>query len=120
MYGIGGESKLDGAATLDHLSGYEGARPVRIGNGAYEQSQHDVWGAVLDSVYLHTTLARPAARARVADPQAPGRGGARALARARPWHLGGARRAQALHVVEADVLGGRRPRRAAGADLRDD
>ena len=34
--------------------GYDGARPVRIGNGAYDQRQHDVWGAVLDSVYLHT------------------------------------------------------------------
>ena len=41
-------------STLDHLTGYEGARPVRIGNGAYDQDQHDVWGAVLDSVYLHT------------------------------------------------------------------
>ena len=39
---------------LDHLSGYEGARPVRVGNGAFDQRQHDVWGAVLDSVYLHT------------------------------------------------------------------
>jgi GH15 family glucan-1,4-alpha-glucosidase len=39
---------------LRHLHGYEGARPVRIGNGAYGQTQHDVWGAVLDSVYLHT------------------------------------------------------------------
>ena len=39
---------------LDHLSGYEGATPVRIGNGAFGQKQHDVWGAVLDSVYLHT------------------------------------------------------------------
>ena len=35
-------------------TGYDGARPVRIGNGAYNQHQHDVWGAVLDSVYLHT------------------------------------------------------------------
>ena len=42
------------STTLDHLTGYEGARPVRIGNGAYNQRQHDVWGAVLDSVYLHT------------------------------------------------------------------
>ena len=42
------------SAILDHLQGYEGARPVRIGNGAYNQRQHDVWGAVLDSVYLHT------------------------------------------------------------------
>jgi GH15 family glucan-1,4-alpha-glucosidase len=36
------------------LSGYEGARPVRVGNAAYDQDQHDVWGAYLDSVYLHT------------------------------------------------------------------
>jgi GH15 family glucan-1,4-alpha-glucosidase len=53
MYGIGGESKLS-EQELDHLSGYDGARPVRVGNGAYDQRQHDVWGAVLDSIYLHT------------------------------------------------------------------
>jgi len=53
MYGIDGESELV-EKTLDHLSGYEGARPVRIGNGACDQDQHDVWGAMLDSVYLHT------------------------------------------------------------------
>jgi alpha,alpha-trehalase len=53
MYGIGGESRLD-EYELDHLSGYGGARPVRVGNGAYRQRQHDVWGAVLDSIYLHT------------------------------------------------------------------
>ncbi len=53
MYGIGGEAKLE-EQELDHLSGYEDAKPVRIGNGAYSQSQHDVWGAVLDSIYLHT------------------------------------------------------------------
>ncbi len=53
MYGIGGESKLQ-EQELEHLSGYDHARPVRIGNGAYDQQQHDVWGAVLDSIYLHT------------------------------------------------------------------
>jgi GH15 family glucan-1,4-alpha-glucosidase len=53
MYGVDGEKNLE-EYTLDHLNGYEGARPVRIGNGAYNQRQHDVWGAVLDSVYLHT------------------------------------------------------------------
>jgi GH15 family glucan-1,4-alpha-glucosidase len=53
MYGIGGESELP-EQQLDHLSGYEGARPVRIGNHAYKQDQHDVWGAILDSFYLHT------------------------------------------------------------------
>lgn len=53
MYGIDGERVLT-ERILEHLSGYEGARPVRVGNGAYQQRQHDVWGAVLDSVYLHT------------------------------------------------------------------
>jgi alpha,alpha-trehalase len=53
MYGIGGESELP-EQTLDHLSGYDGARPVRVGNGAHKQAQHDVWGAILDSFYLHT------------------------------------------------------------------
>jgi GH15 family glucan-1,4-alpha-glucosidase len=53
MYGIGGESELP-EGTLDHLSGYEGARPVRVGNGAHTQTQHDIWGAILDSFYLHT------------------------------------------------------------------
>ena len=53
MYGIRGQKELT-ESTLDHLKGYEGARPVRIGNGAYNQRQNDVFGAVLDSVYLHS------------------------------------------------------------------
>ncbi len=53
MYGITGEMDLE-ESTLEHLKGYEGARPVRIGNGAYNQRQNDVYGAVLDSVYLHS------------------------------------------------------------------
>jgi GH15 family glucan-1,4-alpha-glucosidase len=53
MYGIKGDKELE-ESTLDHLRGYENARPVRIGNGAYNQRQNDVFGAVLDSVYLHS------------------------------------------------------------------
>jgi len=49
MYGIGGERDLT-EKTLDHLSGYQGARPVRIGNGAWNQHQHDVWGMILDAL----------------------------------------------------------------------
>src|SRR5271165_4990179 len=49
MYGIGGERDLT-EKTLEHLSGYEGARPVRIGNGAWNQQQHDVWGMILDAL----------------------------------------------------------------------
>ena len=52
MYGLGGEKDLT-ESILPHLSGYEGAYPVRIGNGAFNQNQHDVWGVFLDSVYLH-------------------------------------------------------------------
>jgi alpha,alpha-trehalase len=53
MYGIDGRRQLD-EETLDHLSGYEGARPVRVGNDAWHHRQHDVWGVLLDSVRLHT------------------------------------------------------------------
>jgi alpha,alpha-trehalase len=49
MYGIGGERDLT-EKTLDHLSGYQGAKPVRIGNGAWNQQQHDVWGMILQAV----------------------------------------------------------------------
>ncbi len=53
MYGIKGDKEL-AERTLDHLKGYQNARPVRVGNGAYNQRQNDVFGAVLDSVYLHS------------------------------------------------------------------
>ena len=52
MYGIGGERDLT-ERTLDHLSGYRGSRPVRVGNGAWDQHQNDVWGMLLDAVDTH-------------------------------------------------------------------
>jgi GH15 family glucan-1,4-alpha-glucosidase len=52
MYGIDGRRDLT-ETTRDELSGHAGARPVRIGNAAYDQRQNDVFGAVLDSVLLH-------------------------------------------------------------------
>jgi alpha,alpha-trehalase len=52
MYGVGGERTL-AEEELHHLAGYDGARPVRVGNAAYNQRQHDIWGTMLDSVYLH-------------------------------------------------------------------
>lgn len=51
MYGLDGREELP-ESTLDHLSGYDDARPVRIGNDAYMQAQHDVWGAIIGSIYL--------------------------------------------------------------------
>ena len=78
-----------------------------------------MWGAVLDSVYLHTKSRDAAARADLADRSSEQVEAALGqLARARPRHLGGARRAQALHLLEAHVLGRRRPRRAAGRAAR--
>jgi alpha,alpha-trehalase len=52
MYGVGGERSLV-EDELSHLSGYDSARPVRTGNGAFDQMQHDIWGTLLDSFYLH-------------------------------------------------------------------
>ncbi len=50
MYGLRGERVLS-EETLDHLAGYMGSRPVRVGNAAYEQQQHDIYGILLDVVY---------------------------------------------------------------------
>jgi GH15 family glucan-1,4-alpha-glucosidase len=59
MYGIGGERDLT-ERTLDHLSGYRDSTPVRVGNGAWDQHQNDVWGMLLDAVATH--LAQGASR----------------------------------------------------------
>jgi len=56
MYGIGGERDLT-ERTLDHLSGWRDSRPVRVGNGAFDQRQLDVWGLLLDAVYVQTRRA---------------------------------------------------------------
>ena len=53
MYGIDGRRDLT-ESTRDDLSGYAGASPVRVGNGAFDQRQNDVFGAVLDSILIHT------------------------------------------------------------------
>ncbi|MCP5119325.1 MAG: glycoside hydrolase family 15 protein, partial [bacterium] len=58
MYGIDGRHKLT-EETLDHLEGYKGSRPVRVGNGAYDQLQLDIYGELLDSVYLYNKYGEP-------------------------------------------------------------
>ncbi len=52
MYGIDGEHDLT-EYTLDHLEGYRGSGPVRIGNGAYKQNQIDVYGELMDAIYIY-------------------------------------------------------------------
>ena len=115
MYGIGGERELV-ESELDHLPGYAGSRPVRIGNAAYAQQQHDVWGALLDSVYLHTKAVDhldsrvwPILQKQVGEAlkhwREPDAG-----------HLGSARATAPLHVLEDHVLGRRRPGLPVGRD----
>jgi GH15 family glucan-1,4-alpha-glucosidase len=58
MYGIDGRHTLT-EETLEHLEGYRGSRPVRIGNGAYNQIQLDIYGELMDSVYLYNKYRTP-------------------------------------------------------------
>ncbi|MCY4415376.1 MAG: glycoside hydrolase family 15 protein [Chloroflexi bacterium] len=58
MYGIDGRRELE-EFTLDHLDGYRGSKPVRVGNGAYDQLQLDIYGELMDSVYLFNRYGEP-------------------------------------------------------------
>jgi GH15 family glucan-1,4-alpha-glucosidase len=63
MYGLDGTAELEEEA-LEHLTGYEGARPVRIGNAAYIQDQNDIWGSLLGAAWLHWLHSRSGAHMR--------------------------------------------------------
>jgi len=58
MYGIDGHTELT-EETLDHLEGYRGSAPVRVGNGAYDQLQLDIYGELIDAIYLHDKYGVP-------------------------------------------------------------
>ncbi len=58
MYGLDGRRTLT-EEPLDHLEGYRGSAPVRIGNGAYDQLQLDIYGELMDSVYLYNKYGEP-------------------------------------------------------------
>ena len=60
MYGIDGRHEMP-EETLDHLEGYRGSRPVRVGNAACEQLQLDIYGELMDSVYLYDKYGSPMA-----------------------------------------------------------
>ena len=57
MYGINGEETLT-ESTLDHLQGYEGSKPVRIGNAAYSQKQNDLYGELIETMYTYFVVNR--------------------------------------------------------------
>jgi len=58
VYGIDGRTDLK-EEILDHLEGYKGSYPVRIGNGAYDQTQLDIYGELMDAVYLYDKYGSP-------------------------------------------------------------
>ncbi|MGF1469560.1 MAG: glycoside hydrolase family 15 protein [Sandaracinaceae bacterium] len=58
MYGIDGRPELT-ERTLDHLEGYRGSAPVRVGNGAYDQLQLDIYGELIDALYLYDKWGEP-------------------------------------------------------------
>ena len=117
MYGIDGRRDLT-ESTRDDLSGYDGARPVRIGNGAFDQRQNDVFGAVLDSILLHTRRSQRLPRRIWPVVQAQAACASDVWTRAGPGDLGGPRQAAALRLLEAHVLGGDGSRGEARGDPR--
>jgi len=112
MYGIDGRHVLT-ETTLDHLEGYRGSHPVRLGNDAYKQLQLDIYGELMDRCTCSTTRQPDFVRtmavftaidhwcARIAAQ------GLRNL---------GVRAARKSSSIRADVLGGRGPRDTAGAE----
>ena len=117
MFGVNGERELT-ERTLPHLRGWRGSRPVRIGNGAWNQRQLDVYGELIGAAHrlrdqLGTLapavadLLSVAADAACAEWQRDGSG-----------HLGDAGRAPALPPLQAHVLGGARPCRRPGGRSR--
>ena len=116
MYGVAGERRLP-EFEIDWLPGYEGSRPVRVGNAASEQFQLDVYGEVIDAFYtgrVHGLEASDHAWQLSRHLlELPGVG----LATARRRDLGGARPEPPLHPLEGDGVGGVRPRGADGRDV---
>ncbi len=104
MYRIDGSSDLN-EETLDHWEGYAASKPVRIGNGAADQLQLDIYGEMLDSVYLADRngirVGHPGwtKLAQLADWLS------RPLGPARRGHLGDPRRPPELHLRPPPVLG---------------
>lgn len=58
MYGIDGRTELP-EETLEHFEGYEKTSPVRIGNAAHDQLQLDIYGELMDSVYIYNKYGEP-------------------------------------------------------------
>ena len=92
------------------LDGYRGSRPVRTGNAAASQRQLDTYGELLQTAWLHANTGHQIDRRHRPTAGRDGRPRLRDLAPTRRRDLGGAKRAEALHPVQDDVLDRARPR----------
>ena len=117
MYGIDGRRDLT-ESTRGELTGYAGARPVRIGNGAFDQRQNDVFGAALDSMLLHTRRSQRLPRRLWPMVEAQANCAKRVWTKPDQgiWEARG--KPQPLRLLEDHVLGRDGPRLAAGGDAR--
>ncbi len=117
MYGVAGERRLT-EWELPWLPGYEGSKPVRVGNGAHDQLQLDVYGEVMDALHQ----ARVGGIAQIGDGLGPATPAARApggdLGATGLRLVGSARAAAALHAFEDHGVGRVRPRHQGRGGLR--
>ena len=117
MFGIGGEHDLS-ERTLPHLEGWRNSAPVRVGNGAWDQRQIDVYGELLGAALRLAdqldAIDEDTRRFLIACADCRGV----ALDREGPGHLGGARRPAALPLLQGHVLGRAGPRDLAGRPAR--
>ena len=117
MYGIGGEHDLS-ERELPHLRGWRDSRPVRVGNGAWDQVQLDVYGELLNSLHLYRSQLgelHPEIQAFVADLADTA---ARRWKRDRRGHVGDARGSPPSPLLEGALLDRARPGGEAGAVAR--
>ena len=117
MYGPAGERRLP-ERELPWLHGYEGSKPVRVGNGASNQFQLDVYGEVMDVLHQAQAAQHRARRRVLGAAASAAREPRAALAGAGRGDLGGPRATASLHPLEGDGVGRVRPRRQGGRGLR--
>ena len=105
LYAIDGNPEVP-ESVLDHLEGYKGSRPVRVGNSAAGQLQLDIYGELMDSVYLYNKYGRPIGYDLWEALRLAARLAGEALATAGRGHLGEPRRPAPEHVLGRDDVGG--------------
>ena len=116
MYRVDGDPDLT-EETLEHWEGYRGSYPVRVGNGAADQLQLDIYGEALYALAQGEHIGRAGRLRGLAGAAAMPGLARRPLGPARRGHLGDPRRAQGLHLQPGDVLGRLRPRPASWRDV---